>query len=130
MSIVKLTNEDGSVYEGELAEGKPHGKGKMTYPDGRVEEGNWKKNGERSTKDVFLDWKDYQKIAEELNKLYPDRSPVVMSDSELIEKVTALPDFDGEKQPPSDMYLSFIANKWILIKDGGRTSTINDSPFV
>ena len=37
----KLKSDDGSVYEGETLNGKPHGKGKMTYKDGRVEEGNW-----------------------------------------------------------------------------------------
>ena len=34
-----LTN--GSIYEGDFADGKRHGKGKMAYP-GRVEEGEWK----------------------------------------------------------------------------------------
>jgi hypothetical protein len=44
METLKLINEDdGSVYEGESLNGKPHGKGKMTYADGRVEEGRWKK---------------------------------------------------------------------------------------
>ena len=38
----KLTLDDGSVYEGDVVGGKPHGKGKMIHPDGRVEEGNWK----------------------------------------------------------------------------------------
>jgi hypothetical protein len=38
----KLSFNDGSVYEGETVNGKPHGKGKMTYADGRVEEGKWK----------------------------------------------------------------------------------------
>jgi len=27
---------------GEYTDGKRTGKGKMTYPDGKVEEGNWK----------------------------------------------------------------------------------------
>jgi len=27
----KLTYRDGSVYEGDLVNGKPHGKGKLTY---------------------------------------------------------------------------------------------------
>jgi hypothetical protein len=44
MEILKLINDDdGSVYEGETVNGKPHGKGKKTYADGRVEEGRWKK---------------------------------------------------------------------------------------
>ena len=79
------------------------------------------------------DWKDYQEIAVALNALYPNRSPVVMSRSELMEKVIALPNFGGRKNlSPDDtnLYLSFIANKWILVKDGGRTKTIDDSPFV
>ncbi|MDR0502051.1 MAG: Fe-S cluster assembly protein IscX [Treponema sp.] len=130
MKIEKLTYSNGSVYEGETVNEIPHGKGKMKYANGKTEKGYWKRNGERRTKKVFLDWENYYEIAEALNILYPKRSPVAISDSELIELVTALPDFDGEKQPPSDIYLSFIANKWILVRDGGRTSTINDSPFV
>ena len=76
-----------------------------------------------------MDWDDYIEIAEALHKLYPKRSPVVMSDSELIEKVIALPGFTGEKQPPNDRYTTFIANKWIMIKESG-TSSVDDSPFV
>jgi hypothetical protein len=29
------------VYEGDILDDYMHGKGKKTYPDGRVEEGNW-----------------------------------------------------------------------------------------
>jgi hypothetical protein len=36
-----MTDTGGEIYEGETANGKPHGKGKMTYADGRVEEGRW-----------------------------------------------------------------------------------------
>ena len=34
----------GETYadEGDFVNGNFHGKGKMTYPDGKVEEGNWK----------------------------------------------------------------------------------------
>ena len=34
--------ENGFVYEGELKDGMPDGTGKMTYPDGRAEEGEFK----------------------------------------------------------------------------------------
>ena len=37
----KLTYNDGSVYEGDLVNGKPHGKGKLTYIYGSVYEGDW-----------------------------------------------------------------------------------------
>ena len=37
----KVTFSDGTVYEGDLVNGKPHGKGKKTYKDGKVEEGDW-----------------------------------------------------------------------------------------
>jgi FeS assembly protein IscX len=73
-----------------------------------------------------MDWKDYVEIAEALNKLYPDASPVVMSDSELIEKVTALSNFAGEKQPPKEDYLSLISYRWIGIKGGGTSSYTPD----
>jgi len=44
---LKVTYPNGDIYEGELGLGagvvyKPNGKGTMTYPDGRVEEGKWK----------------------------------------------------------------------------------------
>jgi len=38
----KYTWSDGSYYEGDFINNKRHGIGKMTYPDGRIEEGNWK----------------------------------------------------------------------------------------
>jgi hypothetical protein len=38
----KITLDDGSIYEGETANGKPHGKGKQIWADGTVEEGQWK----------------------------------------------------------------------------------------
>ena len=37
----KLTYPDGKVYEGNFSGGKPHGKGKITYPDGEVYEGDF-----------------------------------------------------------------------------------------
>jgi len=37
----KITFPNGGYYEGEFVDGKHHGKGKMTYADGRVEEGTW-----------------------------------------------------------------------------------------
>jgi len=76
-----------------------------------------------------MKWEDYGEIAEALNKLYPKRNPVVMEDSELIEKVIALPGFEGGEKPEKDMYLPFISNKWILIRERG-TTIVDDSPFV
>jgi hypothetical protein len=43
----RLRYDDGSVYEGDLANGKPHGKGKLTYVYGGVYEGDWV-NGEQT----------------------------------------------------------------------------------
>jgi hypothetical protein len=37
----RLTYNDGSVYEGDIVNGKPHGKGKLTYVYGGVYEGDW-----------------------------------------------------------------------------------------
>ncbi|MCL2244524.1 MAG: hypothetical protein FWC03_08680 [Treponema sp.] len=40
--IGKITGKNGVLYEGEIVNGTPHGKGKITYADGRTIEGNWK----------------------------------------------------------------------------------------
>jgi hypothetical protein len=37
----KLTTENGDKYEGELSNGKPHGKGTMIYTDGSRYDGEW-----------------------------------------------------------------------------------------
>ena len=38
----KITKKNGIVYEGDVINGIPHGKGKITLTDGRAKEGNWK----------------------------------------------------------------------------------------
>ena len=38
---MKTTLPDGRVYEGEVLDGRPHGKGKLTYADGGSYEGEW-----------------------------------------------------------------------------------------
>jgi len=45
----KITYDDGSVYEGDLINGNPHGKGKITFADGNMYEGDWV-NGKRHGK--------------------------------------------------------------------------------
>ena len=37
----KITFEDGSIYEGDLVNGKPHGNGKMTFIDDDFYEGDF-----------------------------------------------------------------------------------------
>lgn len=37
-----MTWLDGRMYMGRFRNGKMDGQGKMTYPDGHVEEGQWK----------------------------------------------------------------------------------------
>jgi len=37
----KVTGKNGIVYEGDVVNGTPHGKGKVIYADGRIVEGNW-----------------------------------------------------------------------------------------
>lgn len=39
-----VSYKDGSVYTGEVMEGKRHGKGKMTWPNGDVYEGDWRED--------------------------------------------------------------------------------------
>ena len=36
-----MTWPEGQIYEGDWVDGKRHGKGKMTYVDGTIEEGCW-----------------------------------------------------------------------------------------
>ena len=38
-----IKRKDGVVYEGDVVNGVPHGKGKITFPDGRTKEGVWEK---------------------------------------------------------------------------------------
>ncbi|MDG1848876.1 MAG: RING finger domain-containing protein, partial [Flavobacteriales bacterium] len=38
----RMTYANGAIYEGAFEDGKPHGEGKMTYKDGTVYEGEWK----------------------------------------------------------------------------------------
>jgi len=40
-SLLKIKEEDGSIYEGQGKDGRKHGKGKLTYRDGRVFEGEF-----------------------------------------------------------------------------------------
>jgi hypothetical protein len=36
-----MTYRDGRQYVGQFRDGQMNGTGKMTYPDGKVEEGGW-----------------------------------------------------------------------------------------
>jgi len=38
----KIVDKNGIIYEGDVINGIPHGRGKITYTDGRTKEGNWK----------------------------------------------------------------------------------------
>jgi hypothetical protein len=40
----KITLKDGSTYEGETKDGKPHGRGKQTWVDGETYEGDFANN--------------------------------------------------------------------------------------
>ena len=52
----KIKSDDGSVYEGETLNGKPHGKGKKTFRNNWYEDGEWK-NGEFLRGKVnYYDW--------------------------------------------------------------------------
>jgi len=54
--VNKKTYPNGDVYEGNLKDDQPHGKGKMTYiEDGRVYEGDWV-DGKRNGKGTPCQW--------------------------------------------------------------------------
>lgn len=44
--IYKKQYSNGNTYEGQLKDGKPHGRGIMTFPDGKVYDGGWVDNSE------------------------------------------------------------------------------------
>jgi hypothetical protein len=39
LTLGSTTTKDGGQYQGEMMQGKPHGKGKVTYNNGNVYEG-------------------------------------------------------------------------------------------
>ena len=41
ISLGSMTTKDGGQYQGEMMLGKPHGKGKVTYKNGNVYEGEY-----------------------------------------------------------------------------------------
>ena len=53
LSVGTLYFRDGRIYEGEFLDINPgpHGKGTLTYPDGKIEKGIWKKGEPDSIKD-------------------------------------------------------------------------------
>jgi len=42
MTFRKICDFNGDMYEGSVENGKPHGRGKKTFKDGRTYDGNWK----------------------------------------------------------------------------------------
>jgi len=38
----KIVDKNGIIYEGDVINGIPHGRGKITYTDGKIKEGTWK----------------------------------------------------------------------------------------
>ncbi len=58
----RFIHDDGSEYVGSFRNGKPHGRGSLTYPDGRVDSGRWeegKRWGRRviATPSAVASWK-------------------------------------------------------------------------
>ena len=50
--VGSCSTRDGGKYQGEIVANKPHGKGKVVYPNGDVYEGQFVK-GKRNGKGVF-----------------------------------------------------------------------------
>jgi len=73
-----------------------------------------------------MNWGDYIKIAKALDRQYPDDCPFSMSESELIEKVVVLPDFEGEKEPPDAFCVHRILIEWKM----NRGDEIYVEPYV
>lgn len=59
-------------------------------------------------KEKKMNWNDHQEIIAALNSQYPDASVLMTTEAELIEKVTALPNFEGAMPPPADFYSSIV----------------------
>jgi hypothetical protein len=49
----KINYTDGTVYEGDVVDGKCHGKGKIIYPDGKSYEGEWVNNDYKKGKMIY-----------------------------------------------------------------------------
>ena len=78
------SSNPGEVYEGEFYQGKPHGQGKLTYPDGRSHEGEffqgviWNGTGYAKTKNGFREgtfregklWQGTGKLTHNGGKVY------------------------------------------------------------
>jgi Fe-S-cluster formation regulator IscX/YfhJ len=77
-----------------------------------------------------MDWENYVEIAQALDKLYPDTSPIGMSQSELIEKVSALSGFAGGQYSESYCgHLASIMHNWIKIHSKRDPSILNPPPL-
>ena len=68
MTEERIEYEDGSVYVGEVKDGKEHGRGIETYPDGTRYEGEYK-DGKKHGRGIFT---------------FPDGSTAEMIDLSLI----------------------------------------------
>ena len=76
-----------------------------------------------------MNWNDTDDIVRALNTYYPDVSACKITEAELIEKVLALPGFNGEKQPPADAYKNIIF-PWSLSKANknlGHDTSVNNT---
>ena len=63
-----------------------------------------------------MNWEDCIAIAEALDKQYLDDCPFSITESELIEKVVALPDFEGENKPLDQIYVRRIHVRWLIAR--------------
>lgn len=61
--IETIKYDDGSVYTGEVLNGKRHGKGKLVWPSGDVYEGDWK-DDKRNGKGTLIWGKDSQWVGD------------------------------------------------------------------
>ena len=79
-----------------------------------------------------MDWKDYRKIAEKLNKLYPNSriDSLALSNGNLEKMIVSLPDFTGDTNVSNcDFLKRCIRREWISIRIP-ETFHVPDSAYI
>jgi len=104
----KMTWDGGTVYEGEFVNGKRYGKGKITYNDNDVYEGEWADDEMKGIgKMIFLDKKKQEHVyeGEWYGNCMDGNGKLKLANGEIYEGEWALDEFIKTKGKTSFKYL-------------------------